>query len=104
MPTIDIRPGEVQRWRIVNASAARVYRLALPGHKLIQIGSDGGLFEMPVVLDEILLANGERVELLVRGVGKPLFPRRALSPSLQLTTVHKLNAGMVELRYDVSYQ
>lgn len=34
-------------------------------------GSDGGLFEHPVETDEILLAVGERVELLVRGAGEP---------------------------------
>jgi len=70
-PTIDIRPGEVQRWRVVNASAARVFRLAIPGHTLIQVGTDGGLFEKPVEMKEIVIANSERVELLVRGTGKP---------------------------------
>jgi FtsP/CotA-like multicopper oxidase with cupredoxin domain len=71
MPTIRIRAGEVQRWRVINASAARVYRLALSGHKLLHVGSDGGLFERPVEVDEILVANAERVELLVRGSGSP---------------------------------
>ena len=71
MPTISIRAGEVQRWRVINASAARVYRLALPGHRLLHVGSDGGLFERPVEVDEILVANAERVELLVRGTGAP---------------------------------
>jgi bilirubin oxidase len=71
MPTIDIRAGEVQRWRVINASAARVYRLKLPGHKLLHVGSDGGLFERPVEVDEIVVANAERVELLVRGTGSP---------------------------------
>lgn len=66
-PTLEIRPGEVQRWRIVNASAGRYYRLALPGHELVQVGTDGGLFERPVAVGEVLLASAERVELLVRG-------------------------------------
>jgi FtsP/CotA-like multicopper oxidase with cupredoxin domain len=70
-PALEIRSGEVQRWRVINASAARVYRLAIPGHRLLHVGSDGGLFEIPVDLDEITIANGERVELLVRGVGDP---------------------------------
>ncbi|NIQ60338.1 MAG: multicopper oxidase family protein, partial [Gemmatimonadetes bacterium] len=71
MPTIRIRSGEVQRWRIVNASGARVYRLAIPGHELLHVGSDGGLFEKPVARDEILIANSERVEVLVRGTAPP---------------------------------
>jgi bilirubin oxidase len=70
-PTIDIKPGEVQRWRFINASAARVYRLAIPGQKMLYVGSDGGLFEHPVEVSDILLANSERLELLVKGTGAP---------------------------------
>jgi bilirubin oxidase len=71
MPTLEIRSGEIQRWRIVNASASRVYRLSLPGHTLLHVGNDGGLFERPVEVDEILIANAERVEVLIRGVMAP---------------------------------
>ena len=71
LPTMHIRSGEVQRWRIVNASAARIYRLGLEGHRFVHVGSDGGLFELPVEADEILLGVGERAELLVRGTGSP---------------------------------
>jgi len=71
MPTIPIRPGEVQRWRVINASGARVYRLAIPGHTFLHVGGDGGLFEHPVEETEVLVANTERVELLVRGTGRP---------------------------------
>ena len=70
-PTLAIRSGEVQRWRVVNASAARVYRLALEGHTLLHVGSDGGLFEHPRPVEEIVLGVGERAELLVRGAGRP---------------------------------
>jgi FtsP/CotA-like multicopper oxidase with cupredoxin domain len=71
LPTLAIGSGEVQRWRIVNASAARVYRLAVTGHSLLQVGTDGGLFERPVEVSEVVLANGERAEILVRGTGAP---------------------------------
>lgn len=71
MPTLSIRSGEVQRWRIINASAARVYRIALRDHKLLHVGTDGGLFEHPVEVDEIKLAVGERAEVLVRAQNKP---------------------------------
>lgn len=70
-PAITIAAGEVQRWRVINASAARVYRLALSDGTMLHVGSDGGLFEHPVEVKDVLLANSERVELLVRGVGAP---------------------------------
>ena len=31
MPTITIRSGEIQRWRVVNTSAGRIFRLAIHG-------------------------------------------------------------------------
>jgi FtsP/CotA-like multicopper oxidase with cupredoxin domain len=71
MPTLAIRSGEVQRWRVINASAARIYRLALAGHRVLHVGSDGGLFERPVEVSELVLGVGERAELLVRGTGAP---------------------------------
>lgn len=70
-PSLEIRSGEIQRWRIVNAAASRVYRLAIPGQTFLHVGSDGGLFERPVEVEEIVIANSERVEVLVRGTGAP---------------------------------
>jgi bilirubin oxidase len=71
MPTFTIRSGETQRWRIINTSAARIYRLALDGHTFLHVGSDGGLFEKPIEVREITLGVGERAEVLVRATGAP---------------------------------
>ena len=71
MPELTIRSGELQRWRVVNASAGRFYRLSIPGHTMLHVGSDGGLFERPVEVGELLLATAERVEIIVRGTGAP---------------------------------
>jgi len=65
-PVLTINPGQSQRWRILNATNARYLRLALTGHTLTLIGTDGGLLRSPVPgLDEILLAPAERVEVIV---------------------------------------
>jgi FtsP/CotA-like multicopper oxidase with cupredoxin domain len=71
MPVIGIRSGETQRWRVINVAAARIYRLAIPDQTMLHVGDDGGLFERPREVKEILLANSERVELLVRGTRPP---------------------------------
>lgn len=70
-PTLSIRSGEVQRWRILNTSGARVYRIALDGLPFLHVGSDGGLFEHPIEITELVLGIGERAEVLVRGTGAP---------------------------------
>ncbi len=71
MPILPIRSGEVQRWRVINVAAARIYRLAIPGQTMLHVGGDGGLFERPVDVKDFLLANSERVELLVKGAAAP---------------------------------
>lgn len=68
-----LRPGKgLLRLRLLNASNARFYRLALEGHTLVQIATDGGLLAKPVELEELLLAPGERAEVLValKGAGE----------------------------------
>lgn len=63
----------MERWRIWNACSARYLRLALPGHTLTLVGTDGGLLERGLGLEEILLAPGERIEVLVTGQESPLM-------------------------------
>jgi FtsP/CotA-like multicopper oxidase with cupredoxin domain len=70
-PTLTVQAGQTQRLRIINASAARYYLLAIPGHTLTQIGSDGGLLTAPVPQSQILLSPAERVEVLVAMSGSP---------------------------------
>ncbi|MEU0806927.1 multicopper oxidase family protein [Streptomyces sp. NPDC005970] len=54
------------RFRLLNASNARRYRLALrPGGPLIQVGSDTGLLAGPVSLDTVTLAPAERAEVVI---------------------------------------
>ena len=65
-PSLAARPGEVKRLRVLNASNARFYRLALEGHALHVVGSDGGLLDRPWPVSEILVSPGERVDLLVQ--------------------------------------
>jgi FtsP/CotA-like multicopper oxidase with cupredoxin domain len=65
-PVLTARPGQVQRWRIVNASTSRFYPLSLEGHELSIIGCDGGLLDRPYPRSTMLLAPGERLDVLVQ--------------------------------------
>ncbi|HEY6011291.1 MAG TPA: multicopper oxidase family protein [Nitrospirota bacterium] len=66
-PVLSIRPGQVQRWRIVNACNARFLKLSLEGHTLQIIGTEGGLLKNPYPVSSILLSPGERLDVLVKG-------------------------------------
>jgi FtsP/CotA-like multicopper oxidase with cupredoxin domain len=64
-PELTIAAGQIERWRIVNASSARYVRLSLGGLPFQIIGTDGGLIEAPVTVTEVLLPAADRVELAV---------------------------------------
>jgi FtsP/CotA-like multicopper oxidase with cupredoxin domain len=64
-PELVIAAGQVERWRIVNASSARYVRLSIGGRPFHILGSDGGLLEAPVEATEVLLPPADRVELAV---------------------------------------
>lgn len=66
LPVHTVRPGATQRWRILNATSARYLRIALDGHTLTLVGTDGGLLAAPIAgLSEILIAPAQRIEVLV---------------------------------------
>jgi FtsP/CotA-like multicopper oxidase with cupredoxin domain len=60
-----VRSGAPQRWRIVNAAKSRYFNLDLGGAMFRQIGGDGGLQEYAVERDTLLLAPGERADVIV---------------------------------------
>ncbi len=64
-PTLKPQKSLV-RLRIVNAANARYFRLKLENHPLYLIGTDGGFLERPVELTELLIAPGERADVIVR--------------------------------------
>lgn len=68
-PIAAVERGGLHRFRFVNAANARYFRLALPGYRLIQIGTDGGLLPAPRRVDELLLVPGERADVLVAATG-----------------------------------
>jgi FtsP/CotA-like multicopper oxidase with cupredoxin domain len=68
-PVLEVDAAQY-RLRILNASNARRYRLALEpvpgeGAPFVQIGSDGGLLERPVNQSSIDIAPGERFDVVV---------------------------------------
>ncbi|MGF6775582.1 multicopper oxidase family protein [Paraburkholderia sp. GAS334] len=70
-PRITVKEDE--RWRLWNACSARYLRFSLgEQQRFVQVGTDGGLLEKPREgLTELLLAPGERAEVIVRAGGAP---------------------------------
>ncbi|MDR8391437.1 multicopper oxidase family protein [Aliifodinibius sp. S!AR15-10] len=64
-PYHEVQPRPY-RLRLLNGSNARIYNIAFRnGNSFTVIGSDGGLLPQPVESNELLLAPGERADILV---------------------------------------
>ena len=64
-PFLDVTT-EVIRFRLLNASNARVYNFGFSDDRGFSVvGSDGGMLSMPVDLHRLALSPGERAEILV---------------------------------------
>jgi FtsP/CotA-like multicopper oxidase with cupredoxin domain len=64
-PTLAATAGTRERWRFVNAANGRYFSLQLPGATMRLIGSDGGLLPAPIETQTLLVAPGERHDVLV---------------------------------------
>jgi FtsP/CotA-like multicopper oxidase with cupredoxin domain len=65
LPTLKVA-GARYRFRVLNASQARVYLLGLDnGTALTVIGNDGGLLPSAVEVDRVYLGVGERIDFLI---------------------------------------
>jgi FtsP/CotA-like multicopper oxidase with cupredoxin domain len=70
-PVIHMRPGEVQRWRIVHSGFRQALAFKLEGHDFHQISVDGIPLEYLRTTSAIGMAPGNRTDILVRAAEKP---------------------------------
>jgi FtsP/CotA-like multicopper oxidase with cupredoxin domain len=102
VPTLKLRPGEVQRWRFVHAGFSERIDLALDGHKLNEVAADGTSLDRLVPWDQVELGPGYRTDVLVKAGApgtyflrsKPLpqhLSFRSLRSAVRLSAVRKLD-------------
>lgn len=64
-PYLDA-PAQIVRFRVLNGSSQRVYKLGFSNNQSFSIiGTDGGLLEAPVSLTRYQVAPGQRADILV---------------------------------------
>lgn len=64
-PFVKMHAGQTERWRFINSSSARYFRLHLEGRPFKIIATDGGLVERSIETTEALITPGERLDILV---------------------------------------
>jgi len=77
-PTITMRPGEVQRWRVLAAQYQDDMLLELEKHDLHAIAYDGIQLGAMETMTQHLILPGQRADLLVRAGVPGMYELRAL--------------------------
>src|SRR6266508_5022176 len=100
-PFLNVEP-RLYRFRILNGCNARILNLGIGGAQMWQIGAEGGMWDQPVPVRQLVLAPAERADVLVdfrRSPGKTLVvknsspPRPVVTPAPSLTAVMQLRVG-----------
>jgi blue copper oxidase len=81
-PHLDVSSEHV-RFRLLNASNARVYNLGFSDNRRFHlIASDGGLLQRPHPTTRVQLSPGERAEIVVRFASSERVVLRSIEPEL----------------------
>lgn len=83
-PALLMRPGEVQRWRLLNAASGATLVVALEGHSLNVIANDGITVPNMQTLapgQPYVMGTGQRVDLLVKAGELGIYRLQALDPA-----------------------
>ena len=91
-PVFEARSDRL-RLRLVNGSNARFYRFGFDdGRSFHQIGTDGGLLAAPLPTDNVVLAPGERAQVIVDvSDGRPVS---LLADGLEIMGMGNMGRGM----------
>jgi suppressor of ftsI len=66
-PVVDIRPGEMQFWRIANIGATYFFPLQVQGMPLYVFATDGHPLSQPRKINGVLLGPGQRIDVVAIG-------------------------------------
>jgi FtsP/CotA-like multicopper oxidase with cupredoxin domain len=77
-PILRMRPGEIQRWRVVQAAHEDNFRLGLTGHELHVIARDGIALGAMESHPDLVIAPGQRVDVLVKAGAPGTYQLSAL--------------------------
>jgi FtsP/CotA-like multicopper oxidase with cupredoxin domain len=66
-PIMFIRPGETQRWRLLNATVSSLWNIQVQDHPLTLVAQDGNTLANAVTLDSVAIATAQRRDVLIQG-------------------------------------
>ena len=100
-PFLNVQP-RLYRFRVLNGCNARILDLNFGPAPMWQIGAEGGMFDVPVPVKALVMAPGERADVLIdfsRYPGQALqvkntnLPKPVVSPAASLPQVMQINVA-----------
>jgi spore coat protein A len=100
-PFLEVEP-RLYRFRVLNGCNARILNLDIGGVRMWQIGAEGGLWDKPVPVTQLVLAPAERADVLLdfsrlAGARLPVKnlkpPKPVSTPAPPLTQVMQIRVG-----------
>lgn len=100
-PYLEVEP-RLYRFRVLNGCNARILNLTMGGARMWQIGAEGGLWDEPVAVTQLVLAPAERADVLVdfsrlAGATLPMAnlkpPKPVATQAPPLTQVMQIRVG-----------
>jgi len=70
-PTLKVRAGKQQRWRLINATRARYYNVRLRNHRFVRLGGDAGLAARSSDVYNLIVTPGERQDAVFTPADAP---------------------------------
>lgn len=71
LPTLKVRTGKQQRWRIINAARSRYYSIRLPEHRFMRLGGDNGFAARSTDVYNLIVTPGERADAIFTPASPP---------------------------------
>jgi suppressor of ftsI len=78
-PSIAMRPGEMQFWRIAHIGASLFLKFRIEGMALYVVGTDGHPLSQPRKVSEFFIGPGERIEAIAVGPPPGEYAMRTIS-------------------------
>jgi suppressor of ftsI len=78
-PSIAMRPGEMQFWRIAHIGASLFLKFRIEGMALYVVGTDGHPLSQPRKVSEFLIGPGEQIEAIAVGPPPGEYAMRTIS-------------------------
>jgi suppressor of ftsI len=102
-PTVQIRPGEMQFWRIANIGATLFIKFRIEGMPLYVMATDGHPRSRPSKMSEFFIGPGQRIDAIAIGPPAGEYAMRTISfqnqawkrpdPPQQLATIVSAGSG-----------